>query len=325
MKQEHETITTRSKAANPLLRGIAIFFVLVLHTLASLRPETYLSPERQIFAIPLDQLGRFCVPMFVMLSGYAFWAKFIQTKWSWGKYANNFLFRQAQKLLPLYVVASVIFMIFFRVVQQWSLSASPAPIWHQFLFGEADYHLYFVPMIFQLYLCFPIFYWLMKKAPWITAGAIFAFQCFLYFHFSSLTPHWIVTTFFLTDQTQYLWFFSWVWYSVLGMLLARFSLKTLTLPLFILLFFVLSLGSWIWASWESLYLIRHGVDAIIALRGTRISVLFYATSICIFLFCLAVSLPGKMSKKVLPVAVLGNWSYFIYLFHTIVLRIIFYL
>ena len=52
-----------------LLKGLAISAVVLLHVLAYLK-GIYFASSSQWFYVLIDQLSRFCVPLFLMVSGY---------------------------------------------------------------------------------------------------------------------------------------------------------------------------------------------------------------------------------------------------------------
>ena len=52
-----------------ILKGLAINPVIMIHIWAYL-PGIYTTSRFQLFFISVDQLGRFCVPLFLVLSGY---------------------------------------------------------------------------------------------------------------------------------------------------------------------------------------------------------------------------------------------------------------
>jgi peptidoglycan/LPS O-acetylase OafA/YrhL len=66
-----------------------------------------------------------------------------------------------------------------------------------------------------------------------------------------------------------------------------------------------------------------GVDPIIALRFTRLQILIYDSFLIIFLMAIAQMAGSKMRRVTKPLCIMGKWSYAIYLFHTLALRILF--
>lgn len=291
------------------LRGIAILAVLAIHVLAGIpgihRPDF---SHWQLFTI-IDQLARFCVPLFVALSGFGFWEKY-QDKdlkfWS-------FIKRQGNKLLPLYLLVSVLSYIIFFFIPTWRVVGTPDSFLVQLISGRSDYHLYFVPMIFQFYLLFPFLNSVVKRYRWSSLIVSAIFQLGLYLILSQSVLPEAISKYLGTDQQQYFWFFSWIFYFVLGMHLSSIVswLKSSRASQYLLLTVTLI---------SSFLLIRDatthiylGIDPIIALRFTRPIVLLYTTSVILSLFTF---IKASSSR-------LGSLSYPIYLFHTLILRLIF--
>jgi probable poly-beta-1,6-N-acetyl-D-glucosamine export protein len=79
-----------SKKNAVVIRGISIFAVIVLHTISYL----YISNNKQIFFIALDRLLRFCVPVFIVISGYGLAQKYQNKKIHY----YNFIKKRAKKL-----------------------------------------------------------------------------------------------------------------------------------------------------------------------------------------------------------------------------------
>ncbi|MFP6600555.1 MAG: acyltransferase [Deltaproteobacteria bacterium] len=133
-----------------VLRGIAILAVVGLH----------ISWEF-LRTAPLDQISGkalaaihlstgFGVPLFVMLSGVGLALRYTRPM-SWSDY-GSFMYRRASRLLPAYVAWSMLM----------ALRTDPALLWPPgrlaslFLTGNAGPQFYFIPLIFQLYLLWPL-------------------------------------------------------------------------------------------------------------------------------------------------------------------------
>jgi peptidoglycan/LPS O-acetylase OafA/YrhL len=300
--------TPRDQYVNNLLRGLAILGVLVIHFQSSIHGGFWLnSGTWRIFTF-LDQLSRLCVPVFVALSGYGFWQKYqgVELK-PW-----EFIQRQAGKLLPLYFTASAFaYAVLYFVSYRYS---RPLPSFFlQVLTGQADYQLYFVPMIFQLYLLFPWLRLLVKKFRWTSLVLAAIFQAGLYLISSHLG----------SDQQQYIWFFTWIFYFVLGMHLPEIIPWFTSSLRRVWGLSLLSVAAWITVSGLAMVQIESGIDPIVALRFTRIEILVYATLAVVCLFVLGYLASDRAVRFTRAFTYLGNYSYPIYLFHTMVLRAIF--
>ncbi len=108
----------------------------------------------QILLIVFNQIARFCVPLFFFLSGYLYGVKFRTKTFHY----LPFIKKRLKKILTPYIFWSV-FYILLRFLtgdiayEQFTIAG--------FIFllitGSAWGHLYFVVVIFQFYLLFPIF------------------------------------------------------------------------------------------------------------------------------------------------------------------------
>lgn len=312
---------------NNVLRGFAIIAVLTLHTISATRFSFHTDlPHWQVVVI-LDQFCRFCVPLFVALSGYSFWQKYQKQEMQW----TRFLWSQSKKLLPWYILASAVFYLVFTFIPAWQSPGVTRSFIGQLWSGKADYHLYFVPMIFQLYLLFPVLYLVMKKLhqwSWVMVVIAGVFQVYLYLLYSSSTPSPFIAHNLFTDQQQYPWFFSWIFYFVLGMQLPRVVSWVEEHQSMMLGIAGGTLFSFIWICLAAVLQLQHGVDPIIALRFTRVPVLAYATMMIVLLITggnILIHQPDgqKLSKQTWMLYWLGKFSYVLYLFHTLALRFIF--
>ncbi len=177
------------------------------------------------------------------------------------------------------------------------------------IYGQADYHLYYVPMIFQLYLIFPLIFYFLKKHANIVLFAALVLQLLTFYYYSQ-NPQF-------SDQEQYIHFLTWIYYFVLGIYLAVTNLKPTKIILVLIpLGFILSL-------WDTQNLISQHFDLIVATKTFRPAVMVYATGIiltAIFYSKKILLLPAPILKILVFI---GVQSYLIYLCHTLFLRLIF--
>ena len=107
----------------------------------------------------INQAARFAVPLFVLLSGASL---------GLGKAlpAGQFYRRRVVKLGVPYVCWFAVY----TLTQHQSLA--PGALVRRFLLGQAAPHLYFVVIIFQLYLLYPLLRrWMARSASWCLLGA----------------------------------------------------------------------------------------------------------------------------------------------------------
>ena len=183
--------------------------------------------------------------------------------------------------------------------------------------GRADYHLYYVPMIIQLYLLFPILYVLVKRYPISMLITTATVQLGLYSFYSMVFAGQLHPPFRLTDQREYVTSFSWIFYFVLGMFLAlRLEKKKTPLwQLTALLAFGVGL---VWSTMTGQRALP-GTDTIQILRFTRYPVFLYATGAIVLSLS---SIPHFKNALWKGIQFLGKHSYLIYLSHPLILRVL---
>lgn len=272
-----------------IFKGLAMIAVIILHIIPIL--YNFLSPyppfsSQAYFLIILDQFCRFCVPMFILVSSYLLTTNYLLHTTN----PIEFYQRRLFKLLPLY------FLWWVLIKLTW---------------GNAGYHLYFVPLIFQLYLLFPFLFFLVKKFPVIFTLLILIFQ--LYFLQFLSTTGW-------PDQKQYLYFPSWIFYFVFGIVLSLHEEKFRKWRVFPLL----AVGATFYLIVTSAFsMITHGANILNITFFTRLPIFFYAASFCLTAILWKEKL-FLLPKKIFAfLELFGRQSYLVYLCHTILLRVIF--
>ncbi len=320
MKKQHEVEPHSSYVleTNALLRGIAIVAVVTAHVLTNIPNGFDLQTSSWQLLLIIDQIGRFSVPLFVILSGYGFWEKYQQKKLHY----FEFWWSQAKKLLPAYILISAVSYLIFLFNPHWQDPLKTKSFLLQLLLGKADYHLYFVPMIFQLYILFPIVSSIVKKFPWISLLVAFIFQIFLYMLYSTTAPPSLISKYLFTDQQQYFWCITWIFYFILGMHASRIIHWIQSRKKCILVTKLLCLFFLVVVIYRARNDMLNGINPITALRFTHVDTMLYAT---LFYFALYLFIQEKRFAKNIAqfLLSLGKNSYQIYLSHTMILRILF--
>ena len=149
-----EQTTSSRKGYFDLLRIIACFSVVMLHSSAQYWYGLEVTDHRWLVANSYDAVFRFGVPVFVMISGALFLGREkIDTK---KLYKHNIL-----RILILYVVWSVLYGVFHcRAIPVGELTAGTLI---REIFSNS-YHLWFLPMIAGLYMLVPILHIWIKHA-----------------------------------------------------------------------------------------------------------------------------------------------------------------
>lgn len=132
-------------------RTAAMLSVIMIHVTSGYvyRPSNYMVLERNL-AFLFNQLSRFSVPLFLLLSGLSLCGN--QSRSDGG--AVRFYFRRFWKLLPPYWFWTTFYFLFGR---NFDLATLQEPLYtRSLLIGCAGPHLYFVVILAQCYLIFPL-------------------------------------------------------------------------------------------------------------------------------------------------------------------------
>lgn len=299
-----------------ILRAIAITAVIIIHAISiNIIPFLAFQPQLNIL-IGIDQLMRFCVPFFFAISGYLLAGKYLHSKLEFA----SFFKKRAFRLIPPYLLWSAI--IYFYLVY---VAHEPYPenynIFQIIFFGRADYDLYFIPALFYMYLLFPIILFFFRKWPLLTLACSFALTANVILFTSLVQKSLLVVPFKWTDQQQYVLPLTWIFYFVLGIYIKDqqnkkvFFYKTIA-PILL----VCSIPLLIFDSIQTYHLTGNLINAT---AFTRFPVLFYATAF------ITTALFWQEKLLLLPklligiLARVGTKAFSIYLFHTLVIRIVF--
>ncbi len=138
-----------------LLRAIATTIVIGIHAshhwwfgvhdLTTLNPEIFLDTF-------INQVGRFTVPLFVILSGFAL-AKSEETR---PFNLKIFIQRRLWRIIPPYLLFSLLNVVGRSQFLAADWSGRIIQIWQAIATGMGDYHLYFLGIILQCYVIYPV-------------------------------------------------------------------------------------------------------------------------------------------------------------------------
>jgi surface polysaccharide O-acyltransferase-like enzyme len=158
-----------------ILRIVAVFAVMLIHSAAPLLVAYQELPPAAWWAGNIyDSLARWCIPVFVMLSG----TFLIDRAYQLGP--ARFLRRRAARMLVPLLLWSVVYLLWrsYANGEQIPLSSFPALI----LTGPVYYHLWFIYLLVGLYLLAPILAMYVKAASrrslayflllWVAAGSL---------------------------------------------------------------------------------------------------------------------------------------------------------
>lgn len=165
-----------NRFSSDFLRLISICAVLVIHSTGEFE-RSFASSHRffsaEFVGIVLNQLARFSVPVFIMLSGFA-----LSLRYKGDLDVREFFVRRASKIGIPFLAWTPVFLLAHQIGQHPDLMVS-ASGWPDALvsaLGElpaalftygADYHFYFFIIILQCYLLFPLLLRASGKVWWI--------------------------------------------------------------------------------------------------------------------------------------------------------------
>ncbi len=278
-----------------VIRAVATIAVILIHVSATILYRVNVNSNTYRGFLAINQLSRFSVPAFIMLSGMGLTNTYKRES-GYFKYLSHRLY----KIIPRYLVWCFIYILF--VNKTFDVYKSSNDI----IFGNVFYHLYFVPIIVQFYLFFPFVYkyidskWSLVITFIITSGILVSIH---YFNM----PGTLV------------WFFerknmlNWVFYFSLGAFIGKnmdcFKEKVLKYKVQVFVIFIIVTFGLIYGS-----IISTG-DLDFVTTFLRPSVLVYTTVFVLFIF----SIQWKENLLMKLIQYVSRSSYGIYLSHAFIL------
>ncbi len=145
-----------------IARGFAIIGVLMIHGTSKALSEISEDSSFYIIYLILNRIGHFSVPTFVLLSGLVLSYRYFETLNF--KESVSFFRKRFQYVAVPYMIWTAFYYVFNLLLYGGSLLELST---YQFLYklatGSAGYHLYFMVLIVQYYLIFPLMIQLGRK------------------------------------------------------------------------------------------------------------------------------------------------------------------
>ncbi|GBE56890.1 acyltransferase family protein [archaeon BMS3Bbin16] len=136
-----------------LLRGLAIIGVVAIHS----HPPPLSLGFLGLNKLYIEELSKFSVPLFIFISGLVLTFRYTGETIVY----TDFLKRRFEKILIPYLAWSGIYLLYRYLYK--SETFSLFAIAKKFLIGSAYFHLYYVFLILQFYLLFPLFLRLIQR------------------------------------------------------------------------------------------------------------------------------------------------------------------
>lgn len=135
-----------------ILRAVAAFAVVMIHVTASPLSTLPVNSRSFFWYSLLNQWSRFSIPAFVLITGLVLCYTYGQRE---GFKPGEFLVKRLQAIAIPYLVWTVIYMLW-RTRVEGSWAKLPENLAWSVIRGNAMYQLYFIVLIFQYYLLFPL-------------------------------------------------------------------------------------------------------------------------------------------------------------------------
>lgn len=170
-------------------RGLGVIGVLMIHATGPFigsiaRKLTTTNTATNLIILSLNQMARYCVPLFFFLSAYLYAKNYGHKQWDYRK----FLTRRWQLVGLPYVFWSMLYVVRGLLGEPWSTSLARLDgpyLLRVFIWGEASGHLYFIPALFQFYILLPLFLAINEATrrfghKWMWILALFLLSLFFY-------------------------------------------------------------------------------------------------------------------------------------------------
>lgn len=177
------------------VRAVAIAAVLLIHGTADATEDIPFGSRSQVLFLFVNKLSNFAVPVFLMISALVLFYRY-EEGWS-GKEAIKFYRKRVQYVIVPYVLWSFFYYVFLQWIQYHEVDKIQID-WLDFAkklkWGDVGYHLYFIIIIAQFYLLFPIIMSLVKAFSWVRRylwliGVVFQAAMYSYQHWVKPFEH----------------------------------------------------------------------------------------------------------------------------------------
>lgn len=275
-----------------VLRGLAIIGVVLIHITAPL------ATDGDLVAVVVNQMSRFAVPVFFILSG---WGLTISNSLERSDSYWNFLKVRFLSILPQYLLWNIVYLFYsgvWEVYQGFSLEVL-GDLLNEIFLGTIYNHLYFVPIILIFYILYPLLLRISNQY-----GVLVSLVVTL---ISQLSDIWIEHEYFYMNKNV----FNWLFYFMFGIWLAKnfekkvYRMQKYKIPIFMGL--IVSMVMVILTP----FTIGEVFDYNLALASTRPTVIFY--SIMLLLLVMVVKMDRSSWRGIL--LKLSQYSFYIYLNH----------
>jgi probable poly-beta-1,6-N-acetyl-D-glucosamine export protein len=195
------------------LRAFACIGVLMVHVSA-----TYYNEAGQVFnwfTYFFNQIGRFGTPTFAVISGFLLFNQVNKR----GFNLQQFITSRTTKIITPFVIWSIFYQFITIYVLGGTLPTDPKVLLYNFTLGESFYHLYFMAIVVQFYLIFPLLQNIKTGIGWWIALIVSAASSLYFSNLTDITYASGIIERVLLDKVFVL---HWIFYFIFGGFLAYF-------------------------------------------------------------------------------------------------------
>ncbi|OKP87101.1 hypothetical protein A3844_11455 [Paenibacillus helianthi] len=155
-----------------IFRAVAIFAVIAIHATSRTLAETLDTSMFHPFLF-INKFSQFAVPSFVFLSGFVLFYNYIDRPLSGKTLGKFYSHRLIYIILPYVVFSLMYFILKMTAGHTWSmpLDEMARKLGKYLLTGTAYTHLYYIIIIIQFYILFPLMLWCLQKVRRLAAWA----------------------------------------------------------------------------------------------------------------------------------------------------------
>lgn len=281
-----------------VVRAVAIIAVVFIHVSATLLYRSDVDSSIYKIAIITNQLSRFSVPAFILISGMGLT---LSNKKELGYFA--FIGRRFSRIIPQYILWCLIYIYLTTKYFQ------PYNVIYDMVYGKVFYHFYYVPLIVEVYLIYPFVYRFIGKKWGLLISFLITLGILIYSHYYVMTED---IKWFLERKNMLDWIFYFSFGAFIGENLEKFLEKVRKYRGVIYVLFLLSAYLMLQETFTS---IRVGKDIDYATTFLRPTVFVYSIFIVLFIFCIQ----WKENIFMKLISYVAKHSYSIYLSHAVIL------
>lgn len=314
-----------------ILRALSFLAVVFQHTLGAYIREPGIPISQSSMLGMLFNLNKFAVPAFVFITGLSLFYNYYERV----DYPS-FIRKRAVEVFVPYLAWVLLYLLSVNQYHLPSFSLQWAiEFGKNILLGNQYYHLWFIPMIFQFYLLYPI---LLKVFKWARAGSqsrvgfriiLGSFGLFYYglmwFTVSYIggghlhTDNWLLTVLIrYLDRNFLFWSFYFFLGAIAGVALSKwrhFVIRSIQWNSFLFLAFFM------WVGYELMRsVLRAGTVDLNYSTSLKPSMFLYTVSEMLLLYGLSIVLANSKSILANTLNFLGKYSYGAYLAHALILN-----